>query len=190
MRREKVRSLEFEAALAIERQNKRRAIDSPEEAPVGKARSTGPSQRMDHNSTPGHNNLNSAATAQRVCPLTGNVVSASGLPISRRFNPPLLLSVRSKDRQPSQEIIDAMMAPPPIPSIQPVQSAIQPFQPVIQPYQPVIQQASQQPVVHHASRFNRPTTYSRTVINVQGYHRLVSRYALSIIIYLPVYFSY
>jgi hypothetical protein len=86
LRREKVRSLEFEAALAMERQNKRRAMDSPEEAPVGKARSTGPS---------GYSNLNSAATAQRVCPLTGIVLSASGLPISRKFNPSLLLSVRS-----------------------------------------------------------------------------------------------
>ena len=169
LKREKMK---FEAALMIERQNKRRAIDSPEEARGRKAISTGPSQHRDANSTPGLDAMMAAVTTQRVCPLTGNVVSASGLPISKRFNPPLLSSVRSKDRQPSQEIIDAMMAPPPIPSIQiqpmiqPLQPVIQPSQPMIQPYQPAIQQAIQQPVVHHASRFNRLTTYSRTVISV------------------------
>jgi hypothetical protein len=146
LKREKVKCLEFEAALAIERQNKRRAVDSPEEARGGKTRSTAPSQIRDVNSTPG--------------------VSASGLPVSRKFNPPLLSSVRSKDRQPPQETINAMMAPPPMPSIQ-----IQPIiQPMVQPHQ--IQHASQQPVVLPASRFNRPTSYSRTVINVQGYHRV------------------
>jgi hypothetical protein len=38
LKREKIKSLEFEAALVIERQNKRRAIDSPEEARGEKAR--------------------------------------------------------------------------------------------------------------------------------------------------------
>jgi hypothetical protein len=104
LRREKVKCLEFEAALVIERQNKRRAVDSPEEARGGKARSTGPSQHRDANSTPGLDAMMAAMTTQRVCPLTGNVMSASGLPISRKFNPPLLLSVRSMGRQPSQEI--------------------------------------------------------------------------------------
>jgi hypothetical protein len=145
LKREKVKCLEFEAALAIERQNKRRAVDSPEEARGGKTRSTAPSQIRDVNSTPG--------------------VSASGLPVSRKFNPPLLSSVRSKDRQPPQETINAMMAPPPMPSIQ-IQPMIQPhqIQPMIQPHQiqPMIQphqiqHASQQPVVLHASRFNRHT---------------------------------
>ena len=174
--KEKIRCLEFEAALTIERQNKRRAIDSPEDARGGKTRFTaGPTKHVDPNSTPGRNSSNSVATTQRVCPITGNsytvlpTVSASGLlSVSRKFSPPLLSSARSRDRKPPQEMIDAMMAPPPIPSSQQIQPAIQPFQPVILPYQPVVQQASQQPV---HPRFNRPTKYSRTIITVQGYHR-------------------
>ncbi len=95
LRREKVKSLEFEAALAIERQNKRRADNVPEETLGGKARSTGPSQHRDANTTPGLDAMMAAVTAQRVWSLTGNVLrgnvlSASGLPISRKFNPPLL----------------------------------------------------------------------------------------------------
>jgi hypothetical protein len=131
---ERIRCLEFEAALTIERQNKRRAIDSPEDARGKKTRSTGPAQHVDHNSTPAINSLNPAATAlrvpaQRVCPITGNrynvlpTMSASGLPVSRKFNPPLIMSTRSKDRKPPQEMIDAMMAPPPIPSSQQIQPA-------------------------------------------------------------------
>ena len=207
LKREKIMRLEFEAALAIERQNKRRAIDSPENARGGKERSTGLSQQGDHNSTPGLNSLNSAAATQRVCPLTGNILSssgqvslnpemtvqrlcpltgnsytvqptmsASGLPVSRKFNPSLCSSVRSKDRQPSQEIIDAMMAPPPMTSTQLTQPVIQqdqPALPVAQQFQPVIQQVIQQATaVQYASRFNRPTTYTRTIINVEGFHRM------------------
>jgi hypothetical protein len=139
LKREKIRSLEFEKDLLIKRQNKRRAIHSPEEAPGGKARSTSPSQFTDPNSTPGLNNMSSSATPQRACPITGNVLSTSGLPVSRKVNPALVSSVRSKDRQPSQEIIDAMMQPAPIPGIQPSQPVIQQIQPVIQQFQPEIQ---------------------------------------------------
>ncbi len=49
---ERIKCLEFEAALAIERRNKRRATNSPEDARGGKARSTGPEQHEDHKSTP------------------------------------------------------------------------------------------------------------------------------------------
>ena len=55
-------------------------------------------------------------------------------------------------------MIDAMTAPPPIPSSQRVQPANQQFQPV-----------NQQTVMH--PRFNRPTTYPRSIIGVEGYHR-------------------
>ncbi len=62
LKREKIKSLEFEAALVIERQNKRRAIDSPEEARGRKAISTGPSQHRDANSTPGLDAMMAAVT--------------------------------------------------------------------------------------------------------------------------------
>ncbi len=79
---ERIKCLEFEAALMIERQNKRRASSSPEDARGGKARSTGPAQHEDHNSTPAIpssfiecagftpkiNSSSSVATTQRVCP--------------------------------------------------------------------------------------------------------------------------
>jgi hypothetical protein len=68
------------------------------------------------------------------------------------------MSTRSPGRKPPQATIDAMTAPPPMPSSQRVQPANQPFQPAIQ-----------QPVVH--PRFNRPTKYPRTIITVQGYGR-------------------
>ncbi len=140
LRREKVKCLEFEAALVIECQNKRRAVGSPEEARGGKARSTAPSQHRDADPTPG--------------------VSASGLPISRKFNLPLLSSVRSKDRQPSQEIIGAMMASPPIPSIQ--------IQPMIQPIQPVIQ-----PTISTCNSTCKSTTSGASRIAIQPSHHLL-----------------
>jgi hypothetical protein len=165
--KERIKCLEFEAALAIERQNKRRASSPPENARGGKARSTGPEQHEALNSTPAIPQINSSssvATEPRVCPITGNrhtaipIMSAAGLPVSRKFSPPLIMSTRSPGRKPPQAMTEAMMAPPPIPSSQQVLHANQPFQPV-----------NQQPVVH--PRFNRPTTYPRSIIKIQGYHR-------------------
>jgi hypothetical protein len=161
---EKIKCLEFEAALAIERQNKRRASSSPENSRGGKARSTGPEQHEDLNSTPAIPQINSSssvATAPRMCPITGNrytvipTMSAAGLPVSRKFSPPLI-------RKPPQEMIDAMTAPPPIPSSQRVQPTDQPFQPV-----------NQQPVIYAHPRLNRPTKYPSSIIRVQGYQRTV-----------------
>jgi hypothetical protein len=125
---EKIKYLEFEAALVIERQNKRRATDFPEDARGGKTRSTDPAQHEDHISIPVISVSSSVVTMQRVCPITGNrytvhPMSASGLPVSRKFSPPLIMSTRSKDRKPPQKMIDAMMAPPPIPTSQQIQPA-------------------------------------------------------------------
>ncbi len=168
--------------LLQERQNKRRAMNSPEETPDGRrARTTAHSLIM------GLSRKETAPSSP-----TGNVMSSSGLPISRKFNPPLLSSVRSKDRQPSQEIIDAMMQPAPMPvaqhiqpvtlHIQPVAQHIQPvalhiqpvaqhIQPVVQHIQPIAQQA--QPAIQqtqqaqpqlHTLHFNRPSEYPRNIV--------------------------
>jgi hypothetical protein len=112
--KERIKCLEFEAALVIERQNKRRASSSPENARGGKARSTGPEQSEDHNSTPAVpgftpkiNSSTLVATTQRVCPITGNrytvipIMGAAGLPVSRKFSPPLVMSTRSTGRKPA-----------------------------------------------------------------------------------------
>jgi hypothetical protein len=167
---EKIKCLEFEAALAIERQNKRRASSPPENARGGKARSTGPEQHEDLNSTPAIPQINSSssvATEPRVCPIPA--MSAAGLPVSKKFSPPLIMSTRSPGRKPPQAMIDAMTAPPPKPSSQRGQPANQPFQSANQPFQPV----NQQPVIYAHPRLNRPTKYPSSIIRVQGYQRTV-----------------
>ncbi len=157
MRREKIKGLEFERDLAMERlKNKRRADSAPEEAPGGKSRSTGPTQCTDPISTPGLDAMMAAVTAPRPCPLTGNALSASGLPVSKKFNPkafnpPLLQSVRSKDRKPPPQMVDAMTAPAPISAIRQYHSAIQPNQPDMQQLQPTLQPNQLALQQHHAA---------------------------------------
>jgi hypothetical protein len=157
LKMERIKCLEFEKDLLQERQNKRRALSSREEAPDGRrARSTGHALIVD--------------LARSRSP-TDNTTSSSGLPLSKKFNPRLMSSVSSKDRQASQETIDLMMLPAPIPgrrTIQPVQEIIQPVQETNQPVQQIIQSA---PGPLHTLQFNRPGSYPRNIIRVERFNR-------------------
>jgi hypothetical protein len=171
LKMERIKCLEFEKDLLQERENKRRAQISPEEAPDGRrARSTGHALIVD--------------LARSRSP-TDNTTSSSGLPLSKKFNPRLMSSVRSKDRQPSQETIDLMILPAPIPgrrTIQPVQEVIQPVQETNQPVQQInqpVQQTNQlvqqtiqpAPGTLHTLQFNRPGSYPRNIIRVERFNR-------------------
>jgi hypothetical protein len=183
---EKIKSMEFQRNLLVERQHKRRALHSPEEAPgerkvrtMGHSLFTNPPSTV-INSTPSDDNASSAkdstrndsthklfntslsSAPPRICQITGHStaelsnmssssayipytsritgppMSASGLPISKKFN--LISSVRSIDRQPSQHMIDARSQPPPIPAIQQIQPAAQQTQPTLQQMPPAIRQ--------------------------------------------------